>query len=190
MELVFVTRDTKVPDSSLMNPFTMYSTVGYKNTRETKQTLVIDLGDNDHTSAPSKFNTDNITFRTKLQEPLRIDSLCDVYLDCYTTFDCVRNNDSGVIAHVINIDQLPIQTASNHPRLHRALVIPNENHSGGLTIHKGLKSNYVCQMNPQTLDHISGSIRNVGIRVSSDIDSMSNDDTYRVIMEFLFVSRA
>jgi hypothetical protein len=168
--------------------FQIYENSGYRNERRKKQSLVIDLQDVGGSSP--KFDTGNINFTTELQEPFIIDSLCDVYLDNFTTLDALQNMaDPKNVAFVVDIDQFPIQTNTNNSNLFNKLVIPNEDVSASATtalkVHKGRKMNYVCQMNPQTLRQLSGSVRAMdGSGTMED-----NNDKYRVIMEFVFVSR-
>ena len=179
------------------NAFQLYQNSGYRNDREKKQTLVIDIQDNSESSSESTFNTaDNTTFNVNLQEPFIIDSLCDVYLDSMSTFDAKANTGTDDHAFLVGIDQFPITTNTNNPKCVNMLVIPNEDTTvggGAFKVHKGRKMNYVCQMNPQTLRQLSGSVTGMG---GSTMDQNSDDGAmvpveriYRVIMEFVFVSR-
>ena len=178
------------------NAFQLYQNSGYKNDRQKKQTLVIDLGDVSG-SLPSKFETGNINFKVDLQEPFIIDTLCDVYLDNFTTFGAFKNTTSGAnkTAFLVGIDQFNIKTNTNTVALFNKLVIPNEDSSttgssGGSThkVHKGKKLNYVSQINPQTLRQLTGSVSDMSGTTTME-NSHSDDNDYRVIMEFVFVSR-
>jgi hypothetical protein len=172
------------------NPFQLYENSGYKTERIKKQSVVIDLRDDSVGDSNSSFARGNMTFSVSLQEPLRIDSLCDVYLDNFTTLDALQNTNTDTQAFVIDINEFPIQTNSNNPALFNKLVIPNEDNSATdtatLKIHKGRKMNYICQMNSQTLKTISGSITTMN-NANATMDD--DNDLYRVIMEFLFVTR-
>lgn len=176
------------------NAFQLYQNSGYKNDREKKKTLVLDLQEDDlgGTGADDDLNT---TFTVNLQEPFIIDSLCDVYLDTMSTYDAMANTGENKHAFLVGIDQFPIQTNTNNPKCFNKLVIPNEDSSGGggFKVHKGRKMNYVCQMNPQTLRQLSGSVTGMNGKTmdknSDDGGMMPVEEKYRVIMEFVFVSR-
>ena len=176
------------------NAFQLYQNSGYKNDREKKQTLVLDLqeGNLDGTVVDVDLHT---TFTVNLQEPFIIDSLCDVYLDTMSTYDAMANTGENKHAFLVGIDQFPIRTNTNNPKCFNKLVIPNEDSTGGSTfkVHKGRKMNYVCQMNPQTLRQLSGSVTGMnGKTMDKNTDDGGDpliEEKYRVIMEFVFVSR-
>ena len=73
------------------NAFQLYQNSGYRNDRQKKQTLILDLQDHSEAAHQSTFNTGNVTFSVNLQEPFIIDALCDVYLDNMSTFDAKEN---------------------------------------------------------------------------------------------------
>ena len=178
---------------SLGGDFQIYENSGYRNERQKKQILVIDLPEGDSAGPWTEADANQVHFTVSLQEPFIIDSLCDVYLDNFTTFDAKANTDatSNHSAFVIDIDQFPIKSNTNATGLFNKLVIPNETTAQKtLKVHKGKKMNYVCQMNPQTLTQISGSVSDMsGSTMNLDSSGIPDDYTYRVIMEFLFVSR-
>ena len=62
--------------------FDTYMNSGYSNKRENKQSLIV------KDDAPGK------TFNLQLTEPLTIDSLSDVYLDSFTTYNLGTNHKS------------------------------------------------------------------------------------------------
>ena len=59
------------------------------------------------------------TFNLELREPLIIDKLSDIYLDSFTTFDCLINTDtSGAgMGFILDIDQFNIQNNSTNELL-------------------------------------------------------------------------
>ena len=67
-----------------------YQNSGYCNNREDKQILIGDMDDSDRgvslTTSPG-------TFSKTLHEPLKIDVLSDIYLDNFTTFNCLIELD-------------------------------------------------------------------------------------------------
>ena len=129
----------------------MYQNSGYCDSRTSKQILNLNI-------IPSVK-----TFSVDLFEPLRIDTLSDVYLDNFTTINAVQNTFASKQAFVLSIDQFPIKTNSNNSKLYNKIVIPNEETKEGfrvqsLQVHKARKVNYICSINPQTLTKITGSI--------------------------------
>ena len=123
-----------------------YQNSGYCDSRTGKQLLTIHV--DTHTE-------DGINFSETLHEPLKIDTLSDVYLDNFTTFSVTPNTDTK--AFILSINEFPIKTNSNDAKLYNKLVIPNEATTGNETrVHKGRKMNYICTLNPQTLTKISG----------------------------------
>tara|TARA_A100001015_G_scaffold62563_1_gene69015 strand:+ start:47 stop:556 length:510 start_codon:yes stop_codon:yes gene_type:complete len=151
----------------------MYQNSGYCDTRINKQILIID-----NTVGEGK------TFDVSLQEPLKIDSLCDIYLDNFTTFDSKINTVTNQHAFVISIDQFNIKSNSNNNNLNNKIVIPNETITvNTVKTHKARKMNYICSINPCTLTKISGNITEMaGL-------TMGNDATFRFIMELIIVAR-
>lgn len=161
----------------------IYGNTGYVMDRVRKHNMILDITDNS-VGGINSFDADHITFSISLQEPFIIDSLCDVYIDNLTTFDVLANTGTNTQAFVIDIDQFPIKTTSNRASVSNRLVVPNENTAtDALKVHKGKKLNYVCQMNPQTLRQISGSVSNL------NLGTHRGGSDFRVIMEFLFISR-
>ena len=151
-----------------------YETTQYSNSRENKQLLIID-----HTIGT------NTTFTVKLQEPLIIDSLTDIYLDSFVTFNALDNKESGSDHQVfiLKIDEFEIKSNSNNSTLFNAISIPNEATADNIVkIHKGTKFNYISTINPKKITSISGSITNLAGVTSTAADA-------RFIAEFIFVSR-
>jgi hypothetical protein len=115
-----------------------------------------------YTSAPSvSFDSpDTIEFPIDLHEPLRIDTLSDVYLDSFTTFNCVVPTTTSQ-AFVMEIKEFQVHSHSNNQGLSFGrVVIPNNGAalSGGSTgvrVHKGSKFNYICPVNPMTLHRLT-----------------------------------
>ena len=151
-----------------------YETTQYCNSRENKQLLIID----------NVIGT-GTTFTVNLQEPLIIDSLTDIYLDSFVTFNALDNKHSGSnhIVFVLKIDQFEIKSNSSNSVLYNAISIPNEATADNIVkIHKGTKFNYISTINPKKITSISGSITNL-------IGNTSTDSNARFIAEFIFVSR-
>lgn len=132
----------------------MYQHTRYTNNIQKHQSLCLFSGNN--------INSDN-RFRFNLTEPLKIDSISDVYLDNFTTYDIGLEN-SNVEAHkqffILKIDQFNLKGCSNLDSMKNAIIIPNDDNGGNATVkvHKGKKMNYVTTLMPQTIDYITGSI--------------------------------
>ena len=112
-----------------------------------------------YTSSPSVFleAPSAVEFTITLQEPLRIDVSSEIYLDHFTTFNCVEPNSATNSAFIMELKDFNVKSGSNNQNLAFGRVtIPNNGgsksgDSTGLAIHKGSKMNYICQVNPMTL---------------------------------------
>jgi len=141
-----------------------YENSGYINKRNRKQILILDVDDssNNHLGTGGDFNI-------PLFEPLIIDSLSEVYLDNFITFNSSISNDTADSAYVLKIDQFNINSnvasSSNNNTIFNSIVIPNEHSSvagnHGVVLHKAKKFNYVCDVNPGKISNISGKITNL-----------------------------
>lgn len=147
-----------------MNPFqqtdnkqfleNMYQHTRYTNNIQKHQTLSIFSGDN--------INNNN-EFSFELKEPLKIDTISDVYLDNFTTYD-IGSENANTQAHkqffVVKINQFNLNGSSNIEAFKNAIIIPNDDNGGQATVkvHKGKKMNYITTLMPQTIDRISGTI--------------------------------
>lgn len=118
------------------------------------------------------FTSDNpISFTTNLVEPLIIDSNADIFLE----FINLQNIEYGTDTHLekincfaLDIDELPLKTASNNEDLNDKYIIPNE--TFGLTDNSAdgdknttsaesynikLKSNYMCSITPRKISKLT-----------------------------------
>ena len=88
---------------------------------------------------------------------------------------------------LLGIDQFNIKTNTNDALLWDKIVIPNESTSltnVGTYVHKSKKMNYICSINPTTLENITGSIMNhESTRILEDTTNG------RFIAEFVIISR-
>jgi len=162
-----------------------YINSGYTDKRTKRQTLILDVTIEATT-----------TFDKELLEPLIIDSLSDVYLDSFTTFKTKNKltnftNPSppqhdfqpSTLLYLLKVDQFDVGTRTNDPLLKDKIIIPNESTDDDLTFnHMSRKMNYICSINPTTLDKITGSIMNL------ESITIGNADA-RFIAEFVIVSR-
>ena len=105
----------------------------------------------------------NNAFSLDLHEPLKVDTISDVYLDNFTTFD-IGADHNAVLAHkqffVLKIDQFDLKSISNKTSFNNAIIIPNDDTTGeeSVKVHKGKKMNYVATLMPGTFDKITGTI--------------------------------
>ncbi len=147
------------------NMFQMYQNSGYTNKRNRKRTLILDI--DDEASEDTHLGSGG-TFNIKLYEPLIIDKHSEVYLDNCMTVNSNIGNSPVTSAFVLKINEFHMKSnvASTHSAskgvIFNSLIIPNEhktvanNHSA--IIHKGKKFNYVCDINPQTIHSLSGTL--------------------------------
>ena len=151
-----------------------YQNSGYCDSRIDKQLLILDV----------TIGTTGI-FDEPLHEPLKIDTLSDIYLDNFTTFKARIN--TSVPAFVLSIDQFPVKSNSNDAVSFNKIIIPNEDSVGSskLKVHKARKMNYICSINPQTITKLSGSITDT----SSPPATAGYNTDFRVIAEFIIVAR-
>lgn len=148
--------------------YTFYKNNGFRNTRNEKKTLILDIDDSDGTAYLSA----GTEFSIELFEPLMIDKHSEVYLDNFLTFNGKPGLEPDDMAFSLTINEFNNQgnVASNaiveeRPNFYNKLIIPNEN--GDLNnhhlniLHKSKKFNYICDINPCKLGRISGKITNL-----------------------------
>ena len=110
------------------NGLNFFQNSGYRNDRNKKRTLILDLDDTDntHLGKASKFNI-------KLREPFIIDKPSEIYLDNFLTFNANLGDFHTHSAFVLKIDEFNINNgvASNTSgdKLSGAIVIPNATNS-------------------------------------------------------------
>ena len=185
-----------------------YQPTGNRFERVERKSLIID-------SKGTALDGTNITFDLKLQEPLKIDKLSDVYLDSFTTFNCVTSAATGSVvvdsgnmsAFLLSINELNINSNSGAKESQKAktstentannvlfnkIYIPNAQSatdSGDklkiAVTHKNKKFNYICSINPTTLSQISGTLTDLSGVTGIMIDSLAG----RFIAELVFISR-
>ena len=154
-----------------------YQNTGYSFDRIQRKSLVLDV----------EISTD-LTFDEKLQEPLIIDKLSDIYLDNFGTYDAKINtlDPSENISFLIGIDQFNIKTSTNNALFKDKISIPNEaTVINTLKVHKGKKYNFICTINPTTMRKLSGTITNI----KTIPETIFNDSSGRFILELLIISR-
>lgn len=137
------------------------------NLRQSQIPLIVDIKDTGSDTAL----TGGTTFRAKLNEPIIIDKLSEVYLDNFMTINSLFGNTPANAAFAIKINEFSSKTAgastdqTTRGTIQSKLLIPNENintdNFDSLVVHKGKKMNYVCEINPTKIHEISGTITNI-----------------------------
>ena len=146
-----------------MSGFDMFQTSGYKNTRNRKKTLILDVSDE---QAGDVYLGDGSDFNIKLSEPLIIDKHSEIYLDNFLTFNSNIGVTPSQSSYVLKINEFNINSSvasvTNNMNMMNSIIIPNEHktvgNNHGAMSHKGKKFNYICDVNPQTITSISGRI--------------------------------
>ena len=144
-----------------MSGHDIFQTSGYKNMRNRKKTLILDINDSDNTHLGS-----GTEFNIVLREPLIVDKHSEVYLDNFLTFNCNLGDTHNHSAFVLKINEFNVSSgiASNTSSntIQNGIIIPNDNNNTdnyfSTVVHKGKKFNYICDINPQTIYSLSGKI--------------------------------
>ena len=173
--------------------FDTYMNSGYNFDRTPKKTLIVRW----HSTG-----ADQTTINLDLYEPFKIDTLCDVYLDNFTTFHNAKTDISFTApaksAFVLKINEFNIQsnvagngdpTSENRQNIFNNIVIPADALSNNSTdtitkSHKSKKMNYICSINPTTINKITGSITDLD---GGAIFGGNANDMF--LAEFVFVAR-
>ena len=147
--------------------YQFYKNAQYRNTRNKKKTLIVDINDTDgstHLGSGGEFSVD-------LFEPLIIDKHSEVYLDNVITFNSNITDSTDNSAFCLRINEFNIDSnaasgvATNRGTMYNSILIPNEhdsfsdNHQS--VLHKSKKFNYVCDINPCKLTKITGKVTNL-----------------------------
>ena len=159
-----------------------YQPTGNRFERVERKSLIID----------KDIGTSKTSFSVPLQEPLKIDKHCDVYLDTFTTWNCKSGSNSAEdTAFLLNINELNIHTDSNQSKSFHKIVIPNSQSAtsnlNAAVTHKNKKFNYICSINPTTLSQINGTLTNLAN--GTIMEATSGSSKGRFIAELVFISR-
>jgi len=122
-------------------------------------------------------NTDNVTFKADLIEPIIIDKPADVFLEFLNLQDIIRgqpNTEGDDVTHLesincfaLKIDEFNTSTASNVNHLKDKYIIPNDTFGtsdygaegdgvdDATTYNIKLKSNYMCTINPMEISSLT-----------------------------------
>ena len=158
-----------------------YQNPGYQLERRERKSFIIkdDPGDTG-------------VFDVRLQEPLVIDRLSDIYLENFTTFhsNAKPGATAACSAYVLKFNEFNHQGNSTDPHSFNTLIIPNEytalpTATDKRKIHKGKKLNYVASINPTTLTKISGTITDL----DGGTTTMFHSSSDMFLAEFVIVAR-
>jgi len=160
------------------NNFNYFENSGYNNTRNKKQTLIIDLTGSNLSDA-----TD---FSVDLFEPLIIDKQSEIYLDNFITFNSMLADDIKRTSFCLKLDDFSVGTncASNESsqNLFNSIIIPNENRDAAnfftSVSHKAKKFNYICDVNPMRVTNLTGKITDLEGNPIFHGDNITNKATY------------
>tara|TARA_B100001287_G_C22683440_1_gene531861 strand:+ start:1975 stop:2601 length:627 start_codon:yes stop_codon:yes gene_type:complete len=190
----------------------LFQNQGYQFERKKTKTLLLDVSSDIASAMPDNFSV-------KLVEPLVIDTLSDIYLDSFTTFNALINTDltGKNMGFTLKINEFNINSNIGNnldktapdgttgkklidSRKFNTIFIPNSSSITPQTtvLHKSKKFNYICSINPGKLTTLSGSIFDAGSVTSSAnvptyaspfIDAGAIGETSRFIAEFVIISR-
>lgn len=148
----------------------LYQNSNYNFERRERKTLIVDSVNNILSNASGRFTT-------QLTEPLIVDKLSDVYLESFTTNQCIDNNLPQNMCFLLDIEEFNINSNSafnasknisgvllstDGTYSFNRIVIPNESaSSAGTNIHKSKKLNYICSINPTRISSINGKVTNL-----------------------------
>ena len=162
----------------------LYQNQGYQTERVERKTLLLVIESDKYAS-----------FTIKLQEPLRIDKLSDMYLDSFVTVNCTPGTAPSLLHNagfILKLDQFNINTVAGSTnittgaKLFNSIFIPNETTTPNTTVsHKCKKINYICSVNPSKIFTISGSLT----ALDGTGDPFEAVKGGRAIAEFTFISR-
>tara|TARA_B100001094_G_C17897768_1_gene654874 strand:- start:29 stop:598 length:570 start_codon:yes stop_codon:yes gene_type:complete len=177
-------------ENALLN---LYQNQGYQTERVERKSLLVVIEQDSSVGSEN----DVTTFSFNLQEPLKIDKLSDMYLDSFTTLNCVQGDTTTCDAtgFILKLDQFNINTVTTPhvgttaQKLFNSIFIPNESKNGeevkSVVVHKSKKFNYICNVNPTKIYTISGSIT----ILDGTSPVITSGEVGRIIAEFVFISR-
>jgi hypothetical protein len=180
----------------------LYQNLNYQTERVSKKNLIIDTaycssnnlnGDfKNHTL----YDNENKEFRCELTEKLIIDRLSEVYIDAITFMGLDKTGDTQSEKIVttykpiyLDIKQFPLHNYTNNPKAKHKYLI-TENWDSGSEKAKTKKMNYLCTLNPMTIEELDITLEYENI-VDKTMDSIFNDGypLGRAIIELVIISK-
>jgi hypothetical protein len=191
---------TPVGEEAPIQPL-IYQNTGAGSERIDKKVITIDSGTN-ATSLDTVTNNGTTStyywnkYRVDLQDTVRIDKLCDVYLRSITIRGISANTNCQYI--VIDIEEFNIRNFSNNTNMRNKITIANSSSTGGanvvLNVNYGSEDNYITTINPEKLSNLNITVTNQDNQSVEDGDDKTFSDqdgtNNRIIFELEFRSRS
>jgi hypothetical protein len=193
---------TPVGEEAPIQPL-IYQNTGAGSERIDKKVITIDSGTgasaldtviNNGTTSTNYWHK----YRVDLQDTVRIDKLCDVYLRSVTIRGITSNTNCQYI--VIDIEEFNIRNYSNNTNLRNKITIANSSSAGlidgssVLNVNYGSEDNYITTINPEKLSNLNITITNQDNKSVDDADHKTfadqNGTNNRIIFELEFRSRS
>lgn len=119
---------------------------------------------------------------------LKIDKICDVYIESITTFNILPNTSKNTMAFMLEINDWNVDNNANLTSASKSIVIPNEAHTSNTHTHKAKKLNYLTHLTPDSISTISGRISFLnGENIFGVAPGDSND--HRISIELILIPR-
>tara|TARA_B110001469_G_C9452966_1_gene228696 strand:- start:54 stop:650 length:597 start_codon:yes stop_codon:yes gene_type:complete len=180
----------------------LYQNLNYQTERVSKKNLIIDTaycssnGRNGDFKNHTLYDNENKEFRCELTEKLIIDRLSEVYIDAITFMGLDKTGDTQSEKIVttykpiyLDIKQFPLHNYTNNPKAKHKYLI-TENWDSGSEKAKTKKMNYLCTLNPMTIEELDITLEYENI-VEKTMDSIFNDGypLGRAIIELVIISK-
>lgn len=180
----------------------LYQNLNYQTERVSKKNLIIDTaycsskGRNAEFLNHTLYDNNYKEFRCELTEKLIIDRLSEVYIDAITFMGLdktgVTQSEKIVTTYkpiYLDIKQFPLHNYTNNPKAKHKYLI-TENWDSGSEKAKTKKMNYLCTLNPMTIEELDITLEYENI-VDKTMDSIFNDGypLGRAIIELVIISK-
>ena len=188
----------EVGDQAPIQPL-IYQNSGQGSERIDKRVITIDTGSTnnalDDTVTNSGTNKWQL-FRVDLQDTVKIDKMCDVYLRSFTIIGATINTNCNYF--IIDIDEFNIRNFSNNTNMRNKITIANTNTTDSATavfsVSYGGEDNYVTTVNPIKITNLNITLTNQDNEGADNGNNKTfhtqNANTNRVIFELEFKTRA
>jgi hypothetical protein len=160
---------TPVGEEAPVQPL-IYQNTGAGSERIDKKIITIDSGTGSGTGELSGTVTNNGVssdkywhkFRVDLQDTVRIDKLCDVYLRSIIVKGITGNANCQFL--VIDIQEFNMRNFSNNTNMRNKITVTNTEGTGGetvvLNVNYGGEDNYITTINPEKLSNLNITVTN------------------------------
>jgi hypothetical protein len=176
----------------------IYQNTGTGTERIDKKIITIDSGTGSLDTVINNGTTSNYywhKFRVDLQDTVRIDKLCDVYLRSVTIKGITSNVTCQYI--VIDIEEFNIRNYSNNTNLRNKITVANTitgtaTVASVLNVNYGSEDNYITTINPEKLNNLNITITNQDnetVETDNNKTFVDRTTTNRIIFEIEFRSR-